>query len=138
MKRSAVSHHGLTFSDNAYILTWSFFDNMVENQTRIMGHVEIAGLGCNGSKLKGKNVIVFTIDGKEVAGDVIEANYIAVYVAESTDRARMIKASAIASISMSKEDAEQLLVKDNRGQIPPILPAVPKKIISAHNNLPRI
>lgn len=81
---------------------------------------------------------MFTIDGKEVAGDVIEANYIAVYVAESTDRARMIKASAIASISMSKEDAEQLLVKDNRGQIPPILPAVPKKIISAHNNLPRI
>lgn len=88
------------------------FDNMVENQTRITGHVEIAGLGCRGDKLKGKTVTVFTMDGKEVSGEVIEAGFTAIYIAESTDHTRMIKASAIASISMSKDDAERLHAKE--------------------------
>jgi hypothetical protein len=85
---------------------------MDENQTRITGHVQIAGLGCNGDRLGGKTVTVFTVDGKEVTGEVIEANFTAIYIAESTDRTRMIKASAVASISMSKEDAEQLMAKE--------------------------
>jgi hypothetical protein len=84
----------------------------VKNQTRISGRIEISGLGCNGKKLEGKTVSVFTIDGNVVSGEVIEANYIAVYIAERPELTRMIKASAIASISLSKDDAEQLRVKE--------------------------
>ena len=85
---------------------------MSENQTRITGHVEIAGLGCSGKKLTGKNVTVFTIDGNAITGEVLEAGYISIYIAESTERTRMIKASAITSISLNKEDAEQLREKE--------------------------
>ena len=85
---------------------------MTENNTRITGgQIELAGLGCNGSKLKGKNVTIFTIDGKIISGKVIEAGYISVYIEENADCTRMIKSSAIVSISMSKEDAKQLMVK---------------------------
>jgi len=84
---------------------------MSEKETSIRGQVEIAGLGCRGDMLNGKNVSIFTLDGNVVTGDVLEANYVAIYIAERTDRTRMIKASAIASISMSKDDAEQLREK---------------------------
>lgn len=87
------------------------FNGMGYNQTRITGQIDIIGLGCNGQRLTGKNVTVFTIDGNSFTGEVIEANNIVVYITETEDRVRMIKASAIASMLMSKADAEQLRAK---------------------------
>jgi len=82
---------------------------MGDNQRSITGQIEITGLGCNGKRLTGKNVTVFTVDGNNFTGEVIEANDIVVYITESEDRVRMIKTSAIASISMNMDDAKLIM-----------------------------
>lgn len=110
---------------------------MVENQTRVTGPIEIAGLGLGFKveKLIGKAVTVFTIDGNAVTGEVIDANFMAVYIAESPERTRMIKSIAITSISMSKEDAEQLRAKEKvEFSSPKVIP----KPISVPRELPRV
>jgi sRNA-binding regulator protein Hfq len=105
---------------------------MSENQRTITGHVEITGLGCNGKRLEGKTVTVFTLDGKEVTGEVLEASSLAVYIAESsTECARMIKSSAIVSISMSKEDADILRAKT------PMSVVIPKAPVRVPSRIPR-
>lgn len=108
---------------------------MGNDQTRIVGHVEITGLGCDGDKLKGKTVTVFTVDGNAVTGEVIEANIFVVYITESEEKMRMIKTAAIASISMSTEDAEQLMAKEKI--VLPIPTVVTKRPISVPMELPR-
>lgn len=95
---------------------------MGNDQTRtVTGHIEITGLGCDGDQLIGKTVTVFTMDGNAVSGEVIKADYIRIYIKESEDLTRMIKTSAIVSISMSTEDAKQI-----------IAPMAPEKIPSLH------
>jgi|WetSurMetagenome_2_1015567.scaffolds.fasta_scaffold428524_1 hypothetical protein len=108
---------------------------MGNDQTRITGHVEIIGLGCSGERLTGKTVTVYTVDGNIFSGDVIEANHIVIYITETEDRIRMIKTSAIASILMSKEDAEQLMAKEKTVLSFPT--SIPKRPISVHGDQPR-
>ncbi len=83
---------------------------MRNDKTEIEGRIEIAWLGIKGRRLKGKNVTVFTIDGKTVTGEVKGVDDTAIYVKYSeAEGIRMIIASAIASISMSTEDAEHMM-----------------------------
>ena len=83
--------------------------------------IDIRGLGGRGHRLKGMAVTVFTVDGNAISGVVQEADDIVIYVAESEDRTRMIKTSAIASVSVSTTDAKQIMAPEETSICTPIV-----------------